>query len=49
MFLEPYTTTSRYARHKDWHIYEYVCAQNNHDYVDEHGNAGFSLERKPGE
>ncbi len=49
VFLEPYTTTSRYARHKDWHIYEYVCAQNNHDYVDEHGNAGFSLERKPGE
>jgi len=49
VFLEPYTTTSRYARHKDWHIYEYVCAQNNHDFVDEHGNAGFSLERKPGE
>lgn len=49
VFVEPYTTTSRYARHKDWHIYEYVCAQNNHDYVDEHGNAGFSLERKPGE
>ena len=49
IFVEPYTTTSRYARHKDWHIYEYVCAQNNHDSVDEHGNAGFSLERKPGE
>jgi hypothetical protein len=49
VFLEPHTTTSRYARHKDWHIYEYVCAQNNHDFVDEHGNAGFSLERKPGE
>jgi hypothetical protein len=49
VFLEPYTTTSRYARHRDWHIYEYVCAQNNHDFVDEHGNAGFSLERKPGE
>ena len=49
VFLEPYTTTSRYARHKDWHIYEYVCAQNNHDFVDDKGNAGFSLERKPGE
>jgi hypothetical protein len=49
IFTEPYTTTSRYARHKDWHIYEYVCAQNNHDYVDDKGNAGFSLERKPGE
>jgi hypothetical protein len=49
IFLEPYTTTTRYARHKDWHIYEYVCAQNNHDALDEHGNAAFSLERKPGE
>jgi hypothetical protein len=49
VFLEPYTTTSRYARHKDWHIYEYVCAQNNHDFVDEHGKAGFSLKGKPGE
>jgi len=26
-----------------------VCAQNNHDALDEHGNPGFSLERKPGE
>ena len=49
IFVEPYTSTTRYARHKDWHIYEYVCAQNNHDSVDEHGNPGFSLERKPGE
>ena len=49
VFLEPYTSTTRYARHKDWHIYEYVCAQNNHDALDEHGNAAFSLERKPGE
>ena len=49
IFVEPYTTTSRYARHKDWYIYEYVCAQNNHDSVDEHGKPGFSIERKAGE
>jgi hypothetical protein len=49
VFMEPYTTTARYQRHRDWKIMEYVCAQNNHDSVDEHGNPGFSLERKPGE
>ncbi len=49
VFTEPFTTTARYARHRDWKIMEYVCAQNNHDALDEHGNAAFSLERKPGE
>ena len=49
VFLEPYTTTAHYQRHRDWKIMEYVCAQNNHDFVDDKGNPGFSLERKPGE
>lgn len=49
VFTEPYTTTAQYARHRDWKIREYICAQNNHDFVDEQGNAGFSLEHKPGE
>jgi hypothetical protein len=49
VFVEPYTSTTRYQRHRDWKIMEYVCAQNNHDFVDDKGNAGFSLERKPGE
>ena len=49
VFVEPYTFTTHYQRHRDWKIMEYVCAQNNHDSVDEHGNPGFSLERKPGE
>jgi hypothetical protein len=49
VFTEPYVSTTRYARHRDWKIMEYVCAQNNHDFVDDKGNAGFSLERKPGE
>lgn len=49
VFVEPYTFTAHYQRHRDWKIMEYVCAQNNHDFVDEKGNPGFSLERKPGE
>jgi len=49
MFIEPYTTTARYQRHRDWEIMEYVCAQNNRDQLDEHGNASIDLERKPGE
>ena len=49
VFLEPYSSTTRYLRHRDWHIMEYVCAQNNRDQLDEKGNPGFSLDRKPGE
>jgi hypothetical protein len=49
VFTEPYTMVNHYARHRDWKIMEYVCAQNNHDFVDEKGNAGFSLKRNPGE
>jgi hypothetical protein len=47
VFTEPYTTTMSYARHRDWKIMEYVCAQNNHDFVDEHGKAGFRLDHRP--
>ena len=46
VFLEPHTTTTRYLRHRDWKIMEYVCAQNNRDSVDEHGNPGFNLDRE---
>ncbi len=49
VFVEPFTTTANYRRHRDWKIMEYVCAQNNRDFVDEKGNPGFSLERRPGE
>ncbi len=48
VFLEPYTSVARYQRHRDWKVMEYVCAQNNHDSLDEHGNPAFSLERAPG-
>jgi hypothetical protein len=49
VFTEPYTTTARYQRHRDWEIMEYVCAQNNRDQLDKQGNPGLDLERKPGE
>ncbi|MBX5459940.1 MAG: hypothetical protein IRZ28_02510 [Steroidobacteraceae bacterium] len=49
VFVEPYTTTARYQRHRDWKMMEYICAQNNRDSVDEHGNPGINIERKPGE
>jgi len=49
VFVEPYTTTAHYRRHRDWKIMEYVCQQNNHDALDERGNAAFSLKHKPGE
>jgi len=48
VFVEPYTTTAYYRRHRDWKMMEYVCEQNNHDALDEHGNAAFSLKHKPG-
>jgi hypothetical protein len=49
VFVEPYTTTAYYRRHRDWKIMEYVCQQNNHDALDEHGNPAFSLKHNPGE
>jgi hypothetical protein len=48
VFTEPYTFTTQYRRHRDWTMMEYVCAQNNHDSVDEHGNPGFSLQSDGG-
>ncbi len=49
VFIEPYTTTAYYRRHRDWRIMEYVCEQNNHDALDAHGNPAFSLSHKPEE
>ncbi len=46
VFIEPYTTTAYYRRHRDWRIMEYVCEQNNHDALDAHGNPAFSLSHK---
>ena len=49
VFVEPYTSTAHYRRHRDWQIMEYVCAQNNRDQLDAQGHPQFDLERKPEE
>ena len=40
---KPWTRTSRYARHSDWTIAEYICQQNNRNFVDQSGKAGINL------
>jgi len=39
----PYTTTSTLRRHRDWTISEYICEENNRNYVDSSGKAGINL------
>jgi hypothetical protein len=42
---KPMVRTSRYARHSDWTTAEYICQQNNRNFVDEKGKAGIDLSR----
>jgi hypothetical protein len=42
---QPYTRTSNFARHRDWTMAEYVCQQNNRNFVTEDGKAGINLSR----
>jgi hypothetical protein len=39
----PYTTSLTLKRHRDWTLAEYICEQNNRNFVDEHGKAGIKL------
>jgi hypothetical protein len=39
----PYTTTSTLRRHRNWTISEYICEENNRNYVDQAGKAGINL------
>ena len=41
----PFARTVSYARHRDWTIAEYICQQNNRNFVDEKGKAGINLKR----
>ena len=36
----PWTTTRTLARHRDWTTREYICEENNKNYVDAQGKAG---------
>jgi hypothetical protein len=42
----PYTTSMTLARHKTWTIAEYVCEENNRNYVDSTGKAGVKLNNR---
>jgi hypothetical protein len=39
----PYTTTGTLRRHRNWTISEYICEENNRNYVDQTGKAGINL------
>jgi hypothetical protein len=43
--MKPWATTKTLARHRDWDIAEYVCEQNNRNYVNEEGKAGINLNK----
>ncbi len=42
---KPWTTTKTLARHRDWDIAEYVCEQNNRNFVTDEGKAGIILNK----
>jgi hypothetical protein len=39
----PYTTSATLRRHRNWTISEYICEENNRNYVDPTGKAGINL------
>jgi len=42
---QPFTRVANFARHRDWTLAEYVCQQNNRNFVDASGKAGINLTR----
>ena len=40
---QPWTRTAVFGRHRDWTLAEYVCQQNNRNYMDAKGKAGIDL------
>jgi hypothetical protein len=45
---QPYTTSATFARHRDWTIAEYVCQENNRNFVDSSGEEGIILDNPGG-
>ena len=39
----PYTSTRTLRRHRNWTIAEYICEENNRNFVDSTGKAGIDL------
>ena len=44
----PYTTVSTLARHRDWTIAEYICEENNRNFLRSDGTAGIILDNPGG-
>jgi hypothetical protein len=44
----PYTTNRVLTRHRSWTIAEYICQENNRNFVDDKGKAGVILETPTG-
>jgi hypothetical protein len=42
---KPWSTVKTLARHRDWEIAEYVCEQNNRNFVNDEGKAGIILNK----
>jgi hypothetical protein len=45
---EPYTTSATFARHRDWTLAEYICQENNRNFVDAEGEEGIILDNPGG-
>src|SRR5256714_12284769 len=41
----PYTTTRMLRRHRAWTIAEYICEENNRNFVDPNGKAGINIKK----
>lgn len=41
---KPWTSVRTYGRHRDWDLAEYICQQNNRNWMDEQGKAGINLQ-----
>ena len=39
----PYTSMRSLSRHRSWTIAEYICQENNRNFVDANGKAGVNL------
>ena len=44
---EPWVSTRTLARHRNWTVREYICEENNRNYVDDQGKAGIKLDEPP--
>jgi hypothetical protein len=46
---QPYTTSATLRRHRDWTIAEYICEENNRNFVDPGGEEGIILDNPGGQ